>query len=54
MTNGTVLVIDDYVAGGFMATPSRTITPDSAGTPSNIHGIGLPRRHRYPGDHRRG
>ena len=39
LTNGTVLVIDDYVAGGFMATPSRTITPDSAGTPSNIHGI---------------
>ncbi|MCH2558167.1 MAG: hypothetical protein MK005_12800 [Alcanivorax sp.] len=39
MTNGTVLVIDDYVAGGFMATPARTITPDGAGTPSNIHGI---------------
>ncbi len=39
MTNGTVVVVDDYVAGGFMATPSRTLTPDTAGTVSNIHGI---------------
>ncbi|WP_417217247.1 hypothetical protein [Alcanivorax sp.] len=39
MTNGTVLVVDDYVDGGFMTTPSRTITPDSAGPVSNIHGI---------------
>jgi hypothetical protein len=39
MTNGTVEVIDNYVAGGFMATPSRTITPDAAGPVSNIHGI---------------
>ncbi|MCQ6261188.1 hypothetical protein MLD55_04520 [Alcanivorax sp. MM125-6] len=39
MTNGTVIVIDDYVAGGFLGTPSRTITPDSAGNVSNIHGI---------------
>ena len=23
MTNGTVIVVDDYVAGGFMATPAR-------------------------------
>ncbi|WP_421710624.1 hypothetical protein [Alcanivorax sp.] len=39
MTNGTVIVVDDYVAGGFMATPARVITPDSAGTVSNLHGI---------------
>lgn len=39
MTNGTVIVIDDYVEGGFMGTPARTITPDSAGSVSNIHGI---------------
>jgi len=39
MTNGTVIVVDDYVAGGFMATPARVITPDSAGMVSNLHGI---------------
>ncbi|MBL7250246.1 YncE family protein [Alloalcanivorax marinus] len=39
MTNGTVIVIDDYVSGGFLGTPSRTLTPDSAGAVSNIHGI---------------
>ncbi|MED5389572.1 MAG: hypothetical protein VX793_12005 [Pseudomonadota bacterium] len=39
MTNGTVMVVDDYVAGGFMATPARVITPDTAGTVSNLHGI---------------
>ena len=39
MTNGTVIVVDDYVAGGFMSTPARVITPDTAGTVSNMHGI---------------
>ncbi len=39
MTNGTVMVVDDYVAGGFMSTPARVITPDTAGTVSNMHGI---------------
>ncbi|MBL4570080.1 MAG: hypothetical protein JKY21_02840 [Alcanivorax sp.] len=39
MTNGTVIVVDDYVDGGFMATPARVITPDTAGSVSNMHGI---------------
>ncbi|WP_290539176.1 hypothetical protein [Alcanivorax sp.] len=39
MTNGSVIVVDDYVAGGFMATPARVITPDTAGAVSNLHGI---------------
>ena len=40
MTDGTVLVADDYVANGFSVGGARVITPDSAGMTSNIHGIG--------------
>ena len=39
MTNGTILVVDDYVAGGFDATAARTITPGDGSSISNIHGI---------------
>ncbi|WP_101675941.1 NHL repeat-containing protein [Alloalcanivorax mobilis] len=39
MTNGTVLVVDDYVAGGFDATGARTITPHDGSTVANLHGI---------------
>ncbi|EKF75753.1 NHL repeat containing protein [Alcanivorax hongdengensis A-11-3] len=39
MTNGTVLVVDDYVAGKFLASPARVITPATAGSVSNLHGI---------------
>ncbi|WP_237440512.1 YncE family protein [Alcanivorax sp. DP30] len=39
MTNGTVLVIDNYVAGDFSAMNARTITPGDGMTVSNIHGI---------------
>lgn len=39
MTNGTILVADDYVANGFSVAGAREITPDSAGMTSNIHGI---------------
>ncbi len=39
MTDGTVLVADDYVANGFTVGGARVITPDSAGATSNIHGI---------------
>jgi hypothetical protein len=40
MTNGTILVADDYVANGFSVAGARVITPDSAGMTSNMHGIG--------------
>lgn len=40
MTDGTVLVADDYVANNFSVAGARVITPDSAGMTSNIHGIG--------------
>lgn len=39
MTNGTVLVIDNYVAGGFSAMGARTITPGDGMAVSNLHGI---------------
>lgn len=39
MTNGTVLVIDNYVAGDFSAMNARTITPGDGVSVSNIHGI---------------
>ncbi|MCK0153242.1 hypothetical protein MWU49_05995 [Alcanivorax sp. S6407] len=39
MTNGTVLVIDNYVAGNFSAMNARTITPGDGMAVSNIHGI---------------
>lgn len=39
MTNGTILVVDNYVAGGFDATAARTITPGDGSSISNIHGI---------------
>jgi hypothetical protein len=40
-TNGTVAVIDGYVAGGFSSTIDRTITPASGGAQAsiNLHGI---------------
>ena len=44
LTNGDVAVYDNYVSGGFVATPARTITPsdDSGAKVSvNIHGIAL-------------
>ncbi|WP_235901731.1 NHL repeat-containing protein [Alcanivorax sediminis] len=39
MTNGTVLVIDNYVAGDFSAMNARTITPGDGMAVSNLHGI---------------
>lgn len=39
VTNGTVLVVDDYISGEFSAAEAREITPDTAGEVSNIHGI---------------
>lgn len=39
MTNGTVLVIDNYVASDFSAMNARTITPGDGMAVSNIHGI---------------
>ncbi|KGD66268.1 NHL repeat containing protein [Alcanivorax nanhaiticus] len=39
MTNGTILVIDNYVAGDFSAMAARTITPGDGMAVSNIHGI---------------
>jgi hypothetical protein len=39
MTNGTILVVDNYVAGGFDASAARTITPGDGASISNIHGI---------------
>lgn len=44
LTNGDVAVYDDYVDGGFIATPARVITPsDDTGEKIsvNIHGIVL-------------
>lgn len=37
ITNGTVLVIEHYLDGGFLAT--RTITPGDGTSVSNLHGI---------------
>lgn len=39
MTNGTVLVIDNYVSNDFSAMGARTITPGDGMAISNIHGI---------------
>ncbi|HUO81936.1 MAG TPA: hypothetical protein VM616_03655 [Gammaproteobacteria bacterium] len=39
LTNGTVLVVDDYVAGGFLLTTTRTLTPGDGSSVSNLHGI---------------
>ncbi|WKD25285.1 hypothetical protein NDQ71_07590 [Pseudoalteromonas sp. KG3] len=42
LTNGDVTVYDNYVDGGFMAMPTRTITPSNAAGEKisvNIHGI---------------
>ncbi|WP_421418787.1 hypothetical protein ACN9JF_12280 [Pseudoalteromonas lipolytica] len=44
LTNGDVAVYDNYVMGGFAATPARTITPsDETGAKIsvNLHGISL-------------
>ena len=38
-TAGDVLVYDNFFASGVSATPTRTISPSTAGTTSNLHGI---------------
>ncbi len=39
LTNGTVLVIDDFIGGGFVLGTARTITPGDGSSVSNLHGI---------------
>jgi hypothetical protein len=39
LTDGTVLVADDFVGGGFLLTTTRTITPGDGSAVSNLHGI---------------
>ncbi|CAN5124585.1 hypothetical protein BH24PSE2_BH24PSE2_15790 [soil metagenome] len=39
VTNGTVLVIDDYIDGGFALGTTRTLTPGDGSSVSNLHGI---------------